>query len=294
MQLLFGMDCDATNSKDFQTEKLRATKKAKCYFFKSTIIYLIIIPFSLIIIGCKEKKELKVRTEKVVDIDNEFVPIFDGSSLENWKGDPEYWSVENGNLVGIVTPNNLLKRNSFIIWQGSQPENFELKLEYRISKFGNSGINYRSEEIDSLPFALKGYQADIDGRQNYTGQNYEERKRTTLAYRGEKVLIDTSKSQNISNDLSKNILKNCWQTREVIASLGESDLLVSHIKNEDWNDVHLVIKDNVLKHYVNGVLMSEVIDNDTINRSLKGSIGVQVHVGPPMKVEYRNIRIKTF
>lgn len=40
--------------------------------------------------------------------------------------------------------------------------------------------------------------------------------------------------------------------------------------------------------------MSDVTDNDTILRSLSGLIGVQVHVGPPIKVEYRNIRIKEF
>jgi hypothetical protein len=38
--------------------------------------------------------------------------------------------------------------------------------------------------------------------------------------------------------------------------------------------------------------MSEVIDNDTTNRSLSGLLGVQVHVGPPMKVEYKNFMIK--
>lgn len=43
-------------------------------------------------------------------------------------------------------------------------------------------------------------------------------------------------------------------------------------------------------HSVNGKLMSVVIDDD-MNRSKKGLIGVQVHVGGPMKVEYRNWRL---
>jgi hypothetical protein len=38
--------------------------------------------------------------------------------------------------------------------------------------------------------------------------------------------------------------------------------------------------------------MSEVTDDDEINRKLGGLIGVQVHVGPPMKVEFRNIQLK--
>ncbi len=74
--------------------------------------------------------------------------------------------------------------------------------------------------------------------------------------------------------------------------MGNIDSLKSHIKSGDWNEVHLVIKGNRLQHFVNGVLMSDVTDNDTANRKMKGLLGVQVHVGPPMKVEYRNIRLK--
>ena len=113
-----------------------------------------------------------------------FVSIFDGKTLNNWEGDPTYWRVENGNLVGEITPQTLLKTNSFIIWKGGEPANFELKGEFNITEKGNSGINYRSEKLPDVPFALKGYQADIDGANRYTGQNYEERGRTTLAYRG--------------------------------------------------------------------------------------------------------------
>jgi hypothetical protein len=73
-----------------------------------------------------------------------FVKIFDGKTLTGWEGDPTYWRVENGNLVGEITPSTLLKTNSFIIWQGGSPADFEIKLEFKITKSGNSGINYRS------------------------------------------------------------------------------------------------------------------------------------------------------
>lgn len=221
-----------------------------------------------------------------------FVTIFDGKTLANWKGDPKYWTVENGCLVGTVTPETLLKSNSFIIWQGDQPENFELKLEVKISESGNSGINYRSTLLENNPFGLRGYQCDIDGKQQYTGQNYEEKKRTTLAYRGEKVTINSQFNPDVLGDLKLNIKKNCWQTRQIEKKLGDAEFLKSKIKNEDWNQIHLIIRGNTLQHYVNGVLMSEVNDLDTINRSKKGFIGVQVHVGPPMKVDYRNIQLK--
>ena len=109
---------------------------------------------------------------------NSFLPIFDGKSLDNWKGDSRYWRVENGCLVGTISPETILKSNSFIIWQGGDPEDFELKLEVKISESGNSGINYRSAILENNPFAMRGYQCDIDGKQQYTGQNYEEKKRT--------------------------------------------------------------------------------------------------------------------
>ena len=246
------------------------------------------------IYSCKEKKETNTTEQTVEKVSEEdgFIPIFDGKTLTDWKGDPNYWRVENGSLVGEVTPETLLKSNTFIVWQGGQPDDFELKLEFKITESGNSGINYRSTEIDTIPYALRGYQADIDGRIRYTGQNYEEKKRTTLAYRGEKVSINSQDNPDEPGSLRGNVKKNCWQSREVVGSLGESDSLKTKIKSEDWNDVHLVIKGNVLQHYVNGILMSDVTDNDPINRKMKGFLGVQVHVGPPMKVEYRNIRLK--
>lgn len=256
------------------------------------IVILILLCFNLQ--SCKgttQKNTVEIPV-KASDGTDGFVSIFDGKSLKNWKGDPAYWRVENGNLVGEVTPETLLDRNTFIIWQGGKPKDFELKLEFRISDKGNSGINYRSITLDTIPYALKGYQCDIDGRNRYTGQNYEERKRTTLAYRGEKVIVNTQKNPNEEGSLRANIKKNAWQHREVMDSLGTFDGLATHIKNKDWNEAHLIIKGNHLRHYINGVLMSEVIDNDTLNRSLSGLIGVQVHVGPPMKVEYRKIKLK--
>ncbi len=219
-----------------------------------------------------------------------FKQIFDGKSLKGWEGDPQYWRVENGSMVGEITPDKLLKTNTFIIWRGGQPKDFELVTEFRISESGNSGINYRSEEVSGIPFALRGYQADIDGKNKYTGQNYEERGRTTLAYRGQKTVI--SSPDNALASLKDNIKNNAWTSVNVVGSLGNIDELNKQIKPEGWNECRLVVKGNRLQHYVNGVLMSDVTDNDTIHRKMAGLLGVQVHVGPPMKVEYRNIRLK--
>ncbi len=117
--------------------------------------------------------------------------VFNGINLNGWEGDPLYWKVENQAIIGEVTPATLLKRNTFLIWRGGMPADFDLKLEYRISAKGNSGVSYRSLEVDTLRFALKGYQADLDGKDKYnlgyprySGQNYEERGRQFLALRG--------------------------------------------------------------------------------------------------------------
>jgi len=137
-----------------------------------------------------------------------------------------------------------------------------------------SGVIYRSEEVANIPFALKGYQADIDGENVYTGQNYEERGRGFLAMRGQNTVINNSKD------------------RFIIKTIGNSDSLKSKSKVDDWNEFHLIVKGNNMKHSINGILMSETTDNDASSNKLTGLIGLQVHVSMEMKVAYKKIQIK--
>lgn len=220
----------------------------------------------------------------------EFVEMFNGENLDGWKGDTTIWSVENGNLVGELTENTSLESNSFLIWQEAKPSDFELKGEFRISKDGNSGINYRSARVDSIPYSLKGYQADIDGKNTYSGQIYEERGRTTLAFRGEEVIVN--KLDQHSGSLKDNVKDYVWTHKTVTASLGNPDSLDALIKKGDWNRMQLVVKGNRSQYYINGVLMSDVTDKDSTLGKSAGIIGIQVHVGPPMKVEYRDLKLK--
>ena len=205
-----------------------------------------------------------------------FISIFDGQSLNGWEGDSVYWRVEKGIIVGEVRPETILKRNSFLIWRGGTTGDFELKLEYKVSAQGNSGINYRSFEVEDTPFALKGYQCDIDGKGMWVGQNYEERGRTFLALRGQITQISNGEKP------------------VEIGVVGDKDKLMDFIHNEDWNECHLIVHGNTMIHMINGHVMSVVVDNDVINRKNEGLLGVQVHVGPPMTIEYRNIRIKKY
>ena len=257
-------------------------KKTSYTYVQASIVLVIFLTSLCSLPGMSQSKAKKDKEG--------FVQIFDGKTLKGWEGDPAYWRVENGSLVGEITPDKLLKANTFIIWQGGQPADFELKLECKISETGNSGINYRSEKLTDVPYALKGYQADIDGKNRYTGQNYEERGRTTLAYRGQITTINPL--ENPSANVRDNVKNNAWTGLNETGSLGDREELQKNIKSEDWNEIHLVVKGNRLQHYVNGKLMSDVTDNDTANRKMQGFLGVQVHVGPPMKVEYRNIRLK--
>lgn len=207
-----------------------------------------------------------------------FEAIFDGKTLSGWEGNPTYWRVENGALVGEITPATVIKSNTFIVWRGDQPRDFELKLEYRITAEGNSGINYRSIIVPDTvtpgnAFAMRGYQCDIDGKSRYTGNNYEEKGRLFLAVRGQTTRVVGGRPPI------------------VLSTFGDAVELGKAATN-DWNEVHVIARGHVLMHTVNRQLMSVVIDDDAPNRPREGSIGVQVHVGPPMKVEYRNIRLK--
>src|SRR5690554_1712493 len=214
------------------------------------------------------------QTEAQTASNGDFVSIFDGETLDGWEGSPDHWRVENDELVGYTSTEKPLASNTFLIWREGEPSDFELKLEFKISENGNSGVQYRSEELQDPKLALKGYQADIDGKNTYTGQNYEERGRGFLAKRGEIAVLKSG------------------QEPEITGSLGDSEELKAKINFEDWNTMRIVARGNHMKHYVNGELMSEVTDEDTELRKMKGKLGLQVHTGPPMEVRYRNIEYK--
>lgn len=202
-----------------------------------------------------------------------FTPILTDSSVEDWEGDPQYWRFNDGVLTGEITPDKILAENTFFIWNGGTVGNFELKAEYRISGEGNSGINYRSKKVEGNNYVLRGYQADIDGANRYSGQVYEENGRSILAGRGQVTHVD-------KNDKV-----------EEIGTVGEADVLSSVIDEGEWNEYHLIARGNALVHMINGRVMSMVVD-DGRSRKMNGVLGLQLHRGPPMKIEFRNVRLK--
>ncbi|WP_114748664.1 3-keto-disaccharide hydrolase [Pleomorphovibrio marinus] len=241
------------------------------------------------LVACGQQTDTTASYETETDENEGFTSMFDGRSLDGWDGDPAYWRVEEETLIGEITEGVDLPHNTFLIWQKSQPGDFEMKGEFKISESGNSGIQYRSEKLEDIPYALKGYQADMDGKHNYTGQNYEERKRTTLAYIGQKTRINPQEKEG---DLRANIERNAWLGLEVVESLGDQDSLRSLMHKEDWNEFRIVAEGNRLQHFINGVLISDVTDDDPANRAMEGYLGIQVHRGPPMKVALKNLYLK--
>jgi hypothetical protein len=202
-----------------------------------------------------------------------FDAIFDGKTLKGWDGDPTFWRAENDEIIGESTPEKAIKVNTFLIWRGGQPKDFELKLEYRINST-NSGVQYRSVELPEVgKWVMKGYQADIDFQNQYTGQLYEERGRGFLAMRGQMTSLRSDK-------------------KKIIADLRNSDELKGLIKATDWNQLHIIARGNTLIHILNGQMMAGAVDDDPANRAMGGLIGFQMHVGPPMKVEFRNVWLK--
>lgn len=202
-----------------------------------------------------------------------FTPIFDGKSLKGWDGDPAFWRVQNGAIVGETKPGQMPMQNTFLIWRDGAPADFELDAEYRLTG-GNSGIQYRSSELPDIRWAMKGYQADIDAAQQYTGQIYEERGRGFLALRGQAARVEAG---------SKPI---------VLGSVGSDAELKGAINAPGWNDYRVIARGTVLVQILNGRVMSMLIDEDAANRKLSGLIGIQLHTGEPMKIEVRNIRLK--
>ncbi len=248
---------------------------------------LIILSVSIVFSSCHSSDASGDVQKETTQDSSGFVSLFDGTSLNGWEGDTAVWHAKDGMIVGEVTTSSTpLKTNTFLIWSNGKPSDFELKGEYEISAEGNSGIQYRSEEVEGVPFGLRGYQFDIDGANTYTGQNYEERARSIIAFRGQKVTLPP-----VTESIEALAKNNIWSVAVVTDSLGSRDSLKALI-HEGWNSFHIVAKDNHLQHYINNVLMCDVTDNDTTNRKASGLIGLQMHAGHIMRVAFKNLSLK--
>jgi hypothetical protein len=201
--------------------------------------------------------------------------LFNGKDLTGWKG-LDFWTVEDGCITGRTTKEKPTKGNTFLVWEGEVAD-FELTFQYKIVG-GNSGVQYRSKLLDPKAFVIAGYQGDFEAGKTYSGILYEERGRGILAQRGQKVVIKEGA------DPKKPKI-------EVTGSVGKSDEIQAKIKSGDWNEYRVVAKGGHLQHFINGVQTVDVTDETAVGAK-KGALALQLHAGPPMVVQFKDIVLK--
>ncbi|HBU59168.1 MAG TPA: DUF1080 domain-containing protein [Verrucomicrobiales bacterium] len=209
-----------------------------------------------------------------------FQSIFDGKTLKGWNGDPKFWSVKDGAITGQTTKANPTKGNTFIIWEGGELKDFILEVDFKIIG-GNSGIQYRSfkKSGNNDGWRIGGYQADFAagaGGDRYSGICYGEAFRGILSLRGDKTTLT----------------KEGGKLKKKVEKIGDAAALGKLVKKEDWNTFRIEAKGFELTHYINNKKMTVLVDNDEKTRRADGLLAFQLHAGPPMVVQFKNIRVK--
>ncbi|MDR1494225.1 MAG: DUF1080 domain-containing protein [Planctomycetaceae bacterium] len=199
-----------------------------------------------------------------------FKTIFNGTDLTGWEGVPGGWGVVNGCLVAESTPEKPCKQAHYLSWTGSEPENFHLKLSFRLQGNGNSGIQFRSEKRPN--WDTYGYQADVDASGQWTGCLFHH-KRAAVVQRGFEGKIDADGTPHF---------KQFADPKELIKSY----------KPGDWNDYEIIAEGHDITLLINGKKMCQVDDRHATEAATAGIIALQMHPGPPMKIEFKNIQLK--
>jgi hypothetical protein len=203
------------------------------------------------------------------DIEVGFVPMFNGTDLTGWSGKPNGWWVEDGTLASESTPENPCIKHHYLVWEGGEPADFVMRFQYKLVG-GNSGVQIRSERRPD--YDTWGYQADMEAGTQWTGCLFQHQ-RGGVVMRGKKA----------------HIAEDGTRTEEEFAS-GEE--LQKVVNQDEWNDYEIIAEGPRIQLSINGVKMCEVEDHDkTFSRS-KGIIALQMHPGPPMKVQFKNLYLK--
>jgi len=209
-----------------------------------------------------------------------FQSIFNGKDLAGWTGDSKLWSVKDGAITGQTTADNPARHNTFLIWTNGTVGDFELRCSFKLAPgddkgFANSGVQYRSKVLNPAEWIVGGYQADMEAGPNYTGILYEEAlTRGIMAGRGEKVEFDAEGKKHVTG------------------SVGKSEEIEASLKKGGWNEYVIIAKGNHLQHFINGKQTVDVTDNCESKRAMSGVVALQVHAGPPMMAQFKDIRIK--
>jgi hypothetical protein len=219
-----------------------------------------------------------------------FQSLFNGKDLTGWDGLKEFWSVRDGAITGQTTLAHPLKSNTFLIWQDGEVRNFELRLSFKLTgqnekNFGNSGIQYRSRVVDAAGFVLAGYQADMDLAGTYVGMLYEEKGRGILMKPGQTIKVGPMvKDEKTGREKAK---------VEVVATQLTADALRAAYKVGEWNEFVVIARGNHFQHFLNGQLTADVTDDDPAKAASAGVLGLQLHAGTPMTIQFKDLRLQT-
>jgi hypothetical protein len=212
-----------------------------------------------------------------------FKSLFNGKDLTGWDGNPKLWSVQEGTITGKTGTNadNKIKHNTFLVWTNGTVSDFEFRCSYKIIG-GNSGVQYRSKILRTGEFGpiVGGYQADFEAGTTYSGILYEEQGRGILAQRGQRTTIKADENNPAKHKV------------EVTGSVGDSKEIQSKIKKEDWNEYVVIARGNHLQHFINGMQTVDVTDEHEVKAAKEGVLALQIHAGPPMTVQFKNLRLK--
>lgn len=211
--------------------------------------------------------------------------LFEGESLEGWSGDPRLWSVRDGVIHGETTKDAVANGNTFLIWEGGELEDFELRLSFRCNDVNNSGIQYRSKHITDESarndWVVRGYQHEVRNEEkfpNIAGFIYDEGGRN-----GRLCLVGEKATRTADG-------KKIVDAEELIDEEKYAELF----NLDDWNEVRIVARGNHIQHYLNGRLILDYTDEHPELALSKGVIALQLHAGAPMWAEFKGIELKTF
>jgi hypothetical protein len=195
--------------------------------------------------------------------------LFNGKDLTGWDGNPELWSVKDGVIFGKTTGPDHLAYNQFLIWRGGVLKNFELRATIRQAG-NNSGIQYRSAELKEVgKWSIGGYQCDIHPAPANNAMGYHERGRGIMFVNGQKGVVDDKGQKYI---------------------ISQKDPL--NVDIAQWHEYTVIAVGNKLTHKIDGQVVMEMTDHDTAKRSLEGLMAIQIHKGPAMTVEIKNVSLK--
>lgn len=240
--------------------------------------------------------------------------MFDGESLKGWEGDTRIWHVENGAIVAESTcekPTGTV----YLVWQGGQPANFEIKAEIRGEGAQiNSGIQYRSfvQPPPQMNAARGGAGRGGPGGRGGRGPlgpcasgqprgtpDREGNAKWNLG--GPQADFDGTNrytGQYYEGGTQRGIV--AWRGQMVrteegkhprlLALLGDRDELGGYVKINDWNQLHIIARGNEMIHSMNGHVMAIMIDDDPTKFRKDGLIGLQIE--GTGKVSFRSLWIK--